>query len=335
MISDMVTNIAAHCIVAFTKRIMSEAEAELGVKLVTSDFIVKGETVPLLQNPFDNKVSPVLFLAGDILKFLPLLNDVTLLPGAAESNADIRARANQYIGEIFKIRHKKDKEHIMREAMRSAQSFQALLDLMKILEKTPYDVANDPAGLFVWRNIADNFTALHPVALAVDPKGSPLEKIDAVVVSIIEKFRELIENNRLNRMFYDDQHHPRHERFAQLLFYAVAESYCRANALDISPESDAGAGPVDFKMSTGSQKVLVEIKLSTNSKVTQGFKKQLTAYLAAESAERGHYVLINVGEMGNKWTNLKKIHQQNPHFAKLRPIHLIDGSLTASASKLK
>ena len=59
----------------------------------------------------------------------------------------------------------------------------------------------------------------------------------------------------MNRIFFVDQN-PRHERFAQLLFYAIAAAYCEANDIDVSPESDAGAGPVDFKLSSGAAKIV-------------------------------------------------------------------------------
>jgi hypothetical protein len=64
---------------------------------------------------------------------------------------------------------------------------------------------------------------------------------------------------------------------------------------------DTGNGPVDFKMSIGfSGRVLVEIKLSTNSKILSGYSKQLEAYKKAEQALIGYYVVIDVGGMGRK-----------------------------------
>lgn len=64
---------------------------------------------------------------------------------------------------------------------------------------------------------------------------------------------------------YDSTGKSKHESAAQLLFYGVADSYCAANNIDLSPESNAGRGPVDFKLSRGStDKVIVEVKLTSN-----------------------------------------------------------------------
>ncbi|MBV5349814.1 hypothetical protein JZU71_01240, partial [bacterium] len=69
--------------------------------------------------------------------------------------------------------------------------------------------------------------------------------------------------------------------------FGIASSYCIANDLDISPESDAGRGPVDFKFSNGSKgKVLVEIKLTSNNQLQHGFESQLPIYMKAEGAIR-------------------------------------------------
>jgi hypothetical protein len=87
----------------------------------------------------------------------------------------------------------------------------------------------------------------------------------------------------------------------------VAKVWCAANDVGLSPEADAGAGPVDFKFSDGGDTVLVEIKLSTNSQVVSGYKKQLDAYMKAEGTAYGHYVLIDVGKIGEKWERLQGI----------------------------
>jgi hypothetical protein len=88
-----------------------------------------------------------------------------------------------------------------------------------------------------------------------------------------------------------------------------ALSYCDANDLDISPEADTGRGPVDFKLSQGaSKRVLVEMKLSTNPQVVKGFEKQLAIYNSAEKPIASYYVVINVGNLTDKWKRLQKLH---------------------------
>ncbi len=88
---------------------------------------------------------------------------------------------------------------------------------------------------------------------------------------------------------------PRKEKAAQLLFYAVAEAYCRANNIEIAPEAHSGGGPVDFRFSQGyADRYVVELKLSTGA-VVHGYKTQLEVYRAAADNCDGALVVLIVG----------------------------------------
>lgn len=332
LISDMVTNIALPCILQFNTRVLALIKSELKVAVPTKEFILKGKTAVLPANPHSPE-TPIILLADDILKHLPLMSDPMGLRGVAEHNSDLRDRVNSHIGEVFKIRYKAEKERISAQAMETAQAFQAFLDLMKIAEKEPYNIYKDPQGLVAWSALAANYTAANKLAIKDNSKLARIDRIDAVCRAIIAQFTQAIETQRMWRVFYVEQR-PRPERFAQLLFQAIATAYCAANDLDISPESDAGAGPVDFKFSDGADKVVVEIKLSTNSSVVKGYENQLKAYMAAEGTAKGHYVLIDVGKIGNAWKRLNDIAKRDASFKKDRELHLIDGTYKVSASKL-
>lgn len=331
LISDMVLNISLDCVISFNHRILNEIRDDLKVDLETEYLSLGKKKVNLLRNPFND--APVILVAEDILKYLPIMEDVRSLREVAETNEDLRDKVNIHIGEIFRIRTKKEKDQIKRTAMENAASFQTLLDLLKILEKRPYDFYKDPEGLLEWRQLAENFTAIHKLEIRDNQHKAEIDRVNDVTTKIINQFQALIEDNRFSEAFYVDGE-PRHERFAQLLFFAIAIAYCNANNLDISPEADAGAGPVDFKFSNGTRKVVVEIKLSTNPKVVHGYQKQLDAYMKAERTENGHYVVIDVGKIGKKLDKLNEILKENPKFSELRKVHVIDGSLRPSASKL-
>ena len=82
-----------------------------------------------------------------------------------------------------------------------------------------------------------------------------------------------------------------------MTLFAIADAYCAANKLDISPEVDLGGGPVDFKVSHGdSHRVTVEVKLSSNSKLIRGFTKQLPLYDRAEKSIHCIYRIIRTTE---------------------------------------
>nr|WP_047169723.1 hypothetical protein [Sphingomonas sp. Y57] len=92
----------------------------------------------------------------------------------------------------------------------------------------------------------------------------------------------------------------------------------------------------DFKLSTGfTGRVLVEIKLSTNTKLVAGYTRQLERYREAEEAAAGYYVVLDVGQMGRKHERL--IAARNDAVLagqKVSPIEIIDGTRRESASKL-
>jgi hypothetical protein len=87
----------------------------------------------------------------------------------------------------------------------------------------------------------------------------------------------------------------RNEKASQRMFFAISDSYCKANNLALTPEADTGNGPVDFKISQGSNEVvLVEIKLSTNN-ILKGYQKQLEIYKNAERTNKAYYIVIDIG----------------------------------------
>ena len=156
------------------------------------------------------------------------------------------------------------------------------------------------------------------------------------VLAITQRFKTLIERKGLWRLLWRDKQSPHHERNAQLLFLAVADAYCQANNLDLTPEAGTGSGPVDFKVSRGYHlRLLVEIKLSTNSKVIEGYSKQLQQYKDSEDALNAIFVVIDVGKMGKKDTALLKV--KNAAVGRGEPvsdIQFVDGRRKKSATKL-
>jgi hypothetical protein len=156
-----------------------------------------------------------------------------------------------------------------------------------------------------------------------------------VVEQIIENFRHMIEDRRYSEELYHDGR-PRAEKAAQRMFFLVAQAFCKANDLDLTPEADTGNGPVDFKISSGfSGRALVEIKLSTNGKLVAGYTRQLEAYATAEEAKLAYYLIVDVGQMGNRYEALMAEKNIRAMEGKpLRPIFVVDGSRKLSASKL-
>jgi hypothetical protein len=131
-----------------------------------------------------------------------------------------------------------------------------------------------------------------------------------------------------------DGSNPKSEKAAQLVYFGVADSYCKANDIDISPEVHSGGGPVDFKFSTGyNGRLLVEIKLSKGT-VEHGYKEQLETYKTAAQTDEGLFLVINVGRMGSKLTKVNKLRQERIEKGeRASDIVVVDATRKLSASK--
>lgn len=333
-ISDMVTSIISDQILDFNKRVLFELKNESSAPIPTEEFTINGRKELLPRNPFDNQtIAPIILVPSDILRHLPLVEDPRSIPEVIKKNEDLRDKVNAHAGQLWAIKKKSDREHLTKIAMNDAVSFQCILDIIKLMETSGYDVNKDPQGLLEWRTNSKIFSALSPLKILLDTNRSRIDQLNDTVTSIIEQFRHLVEDCRMYRTFHVDGE-PRHESYAQMLFFSIAKSYCDANDLDISPEADAGVGPVDFKFSHGSDNVIVEIKLSTNQKIVSGYKKQIEEYRNSNDSKHCHYVVIDVGKIGNKYKNIKTIHAEHDAEKINKSIYLIDGNLRQSASKL-
>lgn len=332
-ISDMTTNVILGDLIKLNERILPE----LGVPVQTMNLGLKNGqrfSASLAVNPYVGKSEPVILVPSDILRDLPIATDWSDVADAASKNSELRARVNTQIAKMWRVKSRKDKGEIRRWALSDKGSFETFMEMLRGANPTAYDLHGDPLGEVFWRKIAAAIAEQEPLKIAAPPKMD-LAGVETVVGSIIEQFRFLIEDRRFSEELY---HHgqPRPEIAAQRLFFAVAHSYCKANDLDLTPEAETGNGPVDFKVSAGfSGRVVVEIKLSRNPKIVDGYTKQLETYKTAEETRSGFYVIVDVGKMGKKDQRLLSVkNAATERGEQTSPIHYIDGSRKASASKL-
>ena len=91
---------------------------------------------------------------------------------------------------------------------------------------------------------------------------------------------------------------------------------------------------MDFKISKGfNKKIVVEIKLSTNSSLVHGYEKQLEIYKNADDTNLGIFIIMDIGKLGKKFE--KTIQARNKFLETNKiasEIIIIDGNQKASAS---
>jgi hypothetical protein len=328
LISDMTTSIILPNLLQLNERVQAK------LKIPREKFEVAGISVELAVNPIETPRTPILLVPTDVLRDLPVANDWEDVCRAAHENSLLRTKVNTLISEIWQVKTRKDKDSIRGRLLASYDAFATLLQAIHETEPSAYDFANDPEGIFVWRRIHETVAKDFPLTLQA-PKLHDLDQAYEVVSRIIEQFQHLIENRGLSKELWHDGKR-RNEKSVQRIFFAVADSYCKANNLEISPEVDTGTGEIDFKFSHGyDSRVLVEIKLSDHSHVVGGYEKQLEAYKKSEQTMKAFYVVVDIGKLGKKGKQILKLKSEKEQKGlPTSDVVFIDGSIKTSASKL-
>jgi len=330
LIGDMLTNIVFEHIADFNQRVLKT----LGIP--TKKFTVKTPFSTHIRDFITNPASinsPLILLPTDILRALPIALDWRGVQEVASENDQFRQSLNGSVAKLWSRKTLESKAQLRAWALSSSNAFGDLLDMVHGHDGKPYDFIGDPLGEMLWKRIGDQIVSAHPLKIPT-PHKKDGPNLVAVVENIIDRFTFLIEQRDLWKELYHSGS-PRLESAVQRIFYAIAQSYCEANNVDITPEADTGRGPVDFKFSLGfNERVIVEIKLSSNSKVVSGYTGQLEIYNRAECPIKSYYLVIDVGQMRMKRKKLDLIKTNavvnNLPISELR---YVDGLPKKSASK--
>ncbi len=299
-ISDMVAWIILPDLLAYSERIF----AELGARTTKTK---SGEqTYKLVQNHHNNW--PIILLPRDILRDLPIAYTWDDIEDVSSFNMQLRNKVNQIV-RLSYGKQRPTKSDLRRLFLDQTD---LLEDLIKVYKSSParrYNFDVDPSGQLIWHRKAKEFVENYPLELSL-PSLPKTDDVSEVVLAICEKFKDLIENNALYTLLYDQANRPKKEEAAQKLFFGIADSYCEANNLDLSREPNAGRGSVDFKISKGYQsRVIVETKLTTNPHLQHGFETQIGEYQKAEKSRHSIYLVIDVGGSRDRIQALKDLIQ--------------------------
>lgn len=318
-ISDMLLSILDADFLAYTHIIAQK------LKLPVQEYVHEGITyrVPHYQD------EPVAFVPEKFIVALPIALDRDDISMVCAHNEELRSRVNRIIGQEMGRGGSLTKQQFKNLILREPELAQELVKLIKEKINTPYDFDEDPKGELVWQDIAAEFSSKYPIQL--DDQSSPID----TVKMICAHYQDLIENNGLFKFFHNSDGTHKNEAFAQMLFFAIAHSYCHANDLDLTPESNAGRGPVDFKISRGSDvKVNVEMKLSTN-RLLHGYQSQLPIYDKAEKTNNSIFLIIFLYNQDirkvREVLNYKRKNETLDN--KLPEIIVVDATMKKSASK--
>lgn len=250
----------------------------------------------------------------------------------AAFNEELRGKFNDLIAVCFTGEKKKpSKSDIRGFLLGDKDRIHTIVQVYRSSAPNPYNFVTDPSGIDSWLEKARYFTKLNPIDLPAHPQEKDLE---AIVQKIISAFKSFIETKGGWRSLYDDKLSILNESHAQHFFYATAMIYCELCDIDISPESNAGRGPVDFKLSKGSkEKIIVEIKL-TSGAVLHGYKKQTRIYQECEEAKKSFYVVAQVTDKSKALDRILEMAEEEDDAGIQHPIIIsIDGRKKPPASK--
>lgn len=294
-----------------------------------------GKTLFVPPNVY-RKGEPIILVPRDILRDLPIAHDWSDISYVCATNAALRQKISSLIGEDWQDKTKGVKKSKIREFLISnPEFFEDIIKAYKKADPTKYNFNSDPSGEASWVRIAQQFTGQDPIKLDL-PSGANQQDLYKTINSICMKFRDLIEHNGMWQFLYKENSHPKHESASQLIFFAVSSIYCEANNLSLARESNAGRGPVDFKLANGKANVIVEIKLSSNSHLIHAYEKQIPIYQKSEGSIDSIMVIILVKENSSTIDRLLKLKADHDSQNIRTPnIILIDGTPKDSASKAK
>jgi len=274
----------------------------------------------------------LILVPQEILTPLPIEMDWESIEYATELDRSVRAQLSTIFAEAAR---KPTKSDVARVLFANQRVIERLLEAFRKSLGPTYDFERDPLGVLSWLELGLNTVKNNPARIVL--RGDGFDDLKEVVRALVLKYKQNVEENGLWKEFYREGGKPKHERFGQLLFFAIADAYCDANDLDISRESNGGNGPVDFKLSKGAGfKFLVEIKLSSNPKLVDGYFAQLGAYAASEKSQAAAYVVIRVNGKGSQLDELIKQNSALISAGKPCPyLFVIDATEKKSASKRK
>jgi hypothetical protein len=325
LISDMTISIILPDLLAFSERVAKRLKVRMAeINAVGGPF----------RLPATEDGEPFLLVPADVLRRLPVAYSWDDIDLVASENAALRAKVNRRIGETWRHATRSTEKKELRDAvLKHPELMRDLIEQYRAKEAKGYNFDEDPAAVQLWYEVAEELSAAFPLEV---PKRqfSTTEDVYDLVNGICSRFKELVEDNRLSRILYNDNGRARPEKVAQLFFFALATFYCDANELDLSPEADAGVGPVDFKFSKGKAKVTVEVKLTSNQNLVHGFTEQLPAYSRAERTNRSLLLVVRNGDHGARLRALQKAVSDAASGAAAVPtVVIVDGRKQESASK--
>lgn len=325
-ISDMTIAILQLRFLQYTERIARE------LHLPTKTYRYSHDTVFMV--PF-YKGKPVHFIPVSFLADLPIARDFDEIDDVCYYNTQLKKKIAEIIGvnwSEYKEYKKRDWKKLIVE---NKSCYDTAIQFYKNLDAVPYNFVSDYKDQYrdvLLQELLESVPFDKPADFITEE-----EEVYKLTMAMCRQFKHLVEDNRISELFYRNKRTP-DETDWQLLLYTVADTYKLAGNLDISitREDNPGVGEIDFHITRGSKaNTVIEIKRSTNDNLIHGYRTQLAAYMKAERANSGIFMVImesdNYDEIKQKIEAVQNDMRQNGEYTP--DIIYINGMRQPSASK--
>ena len=326
---DTISDFTTRVIIIPLAKLTESFCVENGIEVFDND-ISDSFKLPRFRNN-KNSWSYLVLVPEDIVRALPIARDWSDFEEAVKETTNLRKRVNRFLAGIARPTVADRKDAVKKAALGSADLLEELLAAVKA-HASNYDPNVDALGYYKVKAIfADGFPGLDRPD--VKRKITQASQVKEVALETISAFRHHVENGNLWEELWIGNK-PKRERAAQLIYYAIADCFCKANNVDISPEANMGGGPVDFKFSAGfDSRVVVELKRS-NGSVKHGYEKQLEFYKTASQTDAGIFVVMKYGDLGVKKRQIEDIRDSRlARGLAVSDIVYIDATKKLSSSK--
>lgn len=282
-ISDMTIAILQKHFLEYTQRIAQE------MGLTTRPYTFEYGVV--FQVPF-YKNDPIHFIPESFLANLPVAHDFEDIDDVRNYNNRLKKKIAELIGinwAEYKDYKKKDWKNLI---IGNKDCYETAIRFYKNLNAVPYDFITDSKNQYrdvLFQELLDTIPFQKPTEYENEE-----DEVYKLTMAMCNQFKHLVEHNRLSELFYRQNRTP-DETDWQLLLYTVADTYKIAGNLDlaITREDNPGVGEIDFHITKGAKaNTVIEIKRSTNENLIHRYRTQLAAYMKAERARSGIFMVI-------------------------------------------
>lgn len=274
-LSDMIARIIYNDIVAYTRRVLTE------LNITPENYPKYQFRKSLIRNPYKGK--ELLLLPECILHELPIARCWDDIDRVCAENAAIRAEINEEVGnEWRRISTAQRKEYLREQVFKCPEKLQRIINAYQADPAEPFNAFRNPD--YIAGYLQDTYQL---------PDSNCQHSYDAAM-EILENFKQWVEFHRGASVIKQSSAKPS-EKLIQRLIHAVGKMYCDKFDWCFSPEVDSGRGPVDFLISRGTDKTVVEVKLTSNQDCVHGLEVQIEEYALAEKTDNKIFVIVDTG----------------------------------------